>query len=70
LNALTAEVFPPYLKTKNFHSHMSGPNFRHYHLMFDDQGGQIFTMTEDLAERVRKLGGTTIRSIGHIARLQ
>jgi starvation-inducible DNA-binding protein len=70
LNALLADVFALYLKTKNFHWHVSGPNFRDYHLMLDEQADQIFAMTDDIAERVRKLGGTTIRSIGHIARLQ
>ncbi|MGA8529273.1 MAG: DNA starvation/stationary phase protection protein [Acidobacteriaceae bacterium] len=70
LNALLADVFGLYLKTKNFHWHMSGPHFRDYHLLLDDHGDQIFAMTDDIAERVRKIGGTTIRSIGHIARLQ
>ena len=70
LNALLADVFSLYLKTKNFHWHMSGPHFREYHLLLDDHGDQIFAMTDDLAERVRKLGGMTIRSIGQIARLQ
>jgi starvation-inducible DNA-binding protein len=70
LNALLADVFCLYLKTKNFHWHMSGPHFRDYHLLLDDHAGQIFAMTDDIAERVRKLGGTTIRSVGHIARLQ
>jgi starvation-inducible DNA-binding protein len=70
LNALLADTFSLYLKTKNFHWHMSGPHFRDYHLLLDDHGDQIFAMTDDIAERVRKLGGTTIRSIGHIARLQ
>jgi starvation-inducible DNA-binding protein len=70
LNALLADVFCLYLKTKNFHWHMSGPHFRDYHLLLDDHGDQIFAMTDEIAERVRKLGGTTIRSIGHIARLQ
>jgi len=70
LNALVADVFGLYLKTKNFHWHMSGPHFRDYHLLLDDHGDQIFAITDDLAERVRKIGGTTIRSIGHIARLQ
>ncbi len=70
LNALLADVFALYLKTKNFHWHVSGPSFRDYHLMLDEQADQIFAMTDDIAERVRKLGGTTIRSIGHIARLQ
>ncbi len=70
LNALLADVFALYVKTKNFHWHMSGPHFRDYHLLLDQQGEQIFAMTDDLAERVRKIGGTTVRSIGHIARLQ
>ncbi|MGD0831487.1 MAG: DNA starvation/stationary phase protection protein [Terracidiphilus sp.] len=70
LNALLADVFSLYLKTKNFHWHMSGPHFRDYHLLLDDHAGQLFAMTDDIAERVRKIGGTTIRSIGHIARLQ
>ena len=70
LNALVADVFGLYLKTKNFHWHMSGPHFRDYHRLLDDNGDQIFGMTDDLAERVRKIGGTTIRSIGHISRLQ
>ena len=70
LNALLADVFSLYLKTKNFHWHMSGPHFRDYHLLLDDHGDQIFAMTDDIAERVRKIGGTTIRSIGQIARLQ
>jgi len=63
-------MFALYVKTKNFHWHVSGPHFRDYHLMLDEQGAQIFAVTDDIAERVRKLGGTTIRSIGHIARLQ
>ena len=70
LNALLADVFALYLKTKNFHWHMSGPHFRDYHLLLDDHGDQLFAMTDDIAERVRKIGGTTIRSIGEIARLQ
>src|SRR5580692_4412802 len=70
LSALLADVFALYLKTKNFHWHMSGPHFRDYHLLLDDHGDQIFAMTDDIAERVRKIGGTTVRSIGHIARLQ
>jgi starvation-inducible DNA-binding protein len=70
LNALLADVFALYLKTKNFHWHLSGPHFRDYHLLLDEQAGQIFAITDDIAERVRKIGGTTIRSIGHIARLQ
>lgn len=70
LNALLADVFALYVKTKNFHWHVSGPHFRDYHLLLDEHGGQIFAMTDDIAERVRKIGGTTIRSIGHVARLQ
>ena len=70
LNVLLADVFALYLKTKNFHWHVSGPHFRDYHLLLDEQGDHIFAMTDDIAERVRKLGGTTIRSIGHIARLK
>ena len=70
LNALLADFFALYLKTKNFHWHMSGPHFRDYHLLLDEQGAQIFAITDDIAERVRKVGGTTIRSIGHIAKLQ
>jgi starvation-inducible DNA-binding protein len=70
MNAILADVFALYLKTKNFHWHMSGPHFRDYHLLLDEQGDQIFAMTDPIAERVRKLGGTTVRSIGHIARLQ
>jgi starvation-inducible DNA-binding protein len=70
LTALVADVFSLYLKTKNFHWHMSGPHFRDYHLLLDEQGDQLFAITDDIAERVRKIGGTTLRSIGHIARLQ
>ena len=70
LNAILADVFALYLKTKNFHWHMSGPHFRDYHLLLDDQGDQLYAMTDPLAERVRKVGGVTLRSIGHIARLQ
>lgn len=70
LNKLLADVFALYLKTKNFHWHMSGPHFRDYHLLLDEQAEQIFAMTDDIAERVRKIGGTTIHSIGHVARLQ
>ena len=70
LNALLADVFALYLKTKNFHWHMSGSHFRDYHLLLDEQATQIFAISDDIAERVRKIGGTTIRSIGHIARLQ
>jgi starvation-inducible DNA-binding protein len=70
LNALLADVFALYVKTKNFHWHMSGPHFRDYHLLLDEHADQMFAVTDDIAERVRKIGGTTIRSIGHIARLQ
>ncbi len=70
LNLLLADTFALYVKTKNFHWHMSGPHFRDYHLLLDEQADQIFAMTDALAERVRKIGGTTLRSIGHIARLQ
>src|SRR4029078_8012049 len=70
LNALLADVFALYLKTKNFHWHVSGPHVRDYHLLFDEQGEQIFAITDDIAERVRKIGGTTLRSIGNIARSQ
>ena len=70
LNALLADVFALYLKTKNFHWHVSGPHFRDYHLLLDEQAAQIFAITDDIAERVRKIGGTTLRSIGHVARLQ
>jgi len=70
LNALLADVFALYLKTKNFHWHMSGQHFRDYHLLLDEQATQIFDITDAVAERVRKIGGTTIRSIGNIARLQ
>ena len=70
LNALVADFFALYLKTKNFHWHVSGPHFRDYHLLLDEQADQIYATTDPIAERVRKLGGTTVRSIGHIARLQ
>ncbi len=70
MNALLADVFALYLKTKNFHWHMTGPHFRDYHLMLDEHATQIFAMSDDIAERVRKIGGTTLRSIGHISRLQ
>ncbi|MEO8859003.1 MAG: DNA starvation/stationary phase protection protein [Burkholderiaceae bacterium] len=70
LNGILADVFALYLKTKNFHWHMSGPHFRDYHLMLDEQSVQIYAMTDPLAERIRKVGGTTLRSIGHIARIQ
>src|SRR5215510_9316568 len=70
LNILLADMFALYLKTKNFHWHISGPHFRDYHLLLDEQGEQIFATTDPLAERVRKIGGRTLRSIGHIAKLQ
>jgi starvation-inducible DNA-binding protein len=70
LNILLADMFGLYLKTKNFHWHVSGPHFQDYHLLLDEQGEQIFAPTDEIAERVRKIGGTTLRSIGHIARLQ
>jgi starvation-inducible DNA-binding protein len=70
MNALLADVFALYIKTKNFHWHMSGPHFRDYHLLLDEHADQIFAMTDDIAERVRKIGGTTIRSIREIARLK
>ena len=70
LNPLLADVFALYIKTKNFHWHVSGPHFRDYHLMLDEQGEQLFDMTDMLAERIRKIGGTTLRSIGDIARRQ
>jgi len=70
LNVLLADAFALYLKTKNFHWHMVGSHYREYHLLLDEQADQIFATTDVLAERVRKIGGTTIRSIGHIARLQ
>src|ERR1043166_1427371 len=70
MNAILADVFALYLKTKNFHWHMSGPHFRDYHLMLDEHAAAIFATTDPLAERVRKLSGTTLRSIGHISKLQ
>src|SRR5438105_6054589 len=70
LNLVLADMFALYLKTKNFHWHASGPHFRDYHLLLDEQAEQIFATTDELAERIRKIGGTTLRSIGHIARLQ
>ena len=70
LNGILADVFALYIKTKNFHWHMSGPHFRDYHLLLDEQADQIFAMTDPVAERVRKLGGITITSIGQIARTQ
>jgi starvation-inducible DNA-binding protein len=70
LNILLADMFALYLKTKNFHWHVSGPHFRDYHLLLDEQGDQIFATTDAIAERVRKIGAMTLRSVGHIARLQ
>ena len=70
LNVLLADMFALYLKTKNFHWHISGPHFRDYHLLLDEQADQIFATTDDIAERVRKIGGTTLHSIGQVGRLQ
>jgi starvation-inducible DNA-binding protein len=70
MNAILADVFALYLKTKNFHWHVSGPHFHDYHLMMDDQADQLFAMTDPIAERIRKVGAMTLRSIGHIARIQ
>ena len=70
LNGVLADVFALYLKTKNFHWHMSGPHFRDYHLLLDEHGDQLYAMTDPIAERIRKVGGNTLRSISHIARLQ
>jgi|ERR1700733_10314641 len=70
INPLVADAFALYIKSKNFHWHLSGTHFRDYHLLFDEQADQIFAMIDPLAERIRKLGGTTLRSIGHISRLQ
>ena len=70
LNGILADVFALYLKTKNFHWHMSGPHFRDYHVMLDEQADQIYAMADPVAERIRKLGGNTLRSIGHISRTQ
>ena len=70
LNALLTDVFALYIKTKNFHWHMSGPHFRDYHLLLDEQSAQIFAMTDPMAERVRKIGGMTVHSIGEISRMQ
>src|SRR5213082_4293476 len=70
LTLLLSDVFALYLKTKNFHWHMSGSHFRDYHLMLDEQGDQLFAMTDPIAERVRKIGGITMHSIGEIARTQ
>jgi starvation-inducible DNA-binding protein len=70
LNGILADVFALYLKTKNFHWHMSGPHFRDYHLLLDEQSDQLYAMTDPIAERIRKVGGTTLRSIGQISRMQ
>ena len=70
MNVILADVFALYLKTKNFHWHMSGPHFRDYHLLLDEQADQIYAMTDPIAERIRKLGGSALRSIGHISRSQ
>src|ERR1700757_3844302 len=70
MNGILADVFALYVKTKNFHWHMSGRHFRDYHLLLDEHGDQLFSMTDDIAERVRKIGGTTLHSIGHIARIK
>src|SRR3954462_11156655 len=70
MNAILADVFALYLKTKNFHWHMSGPHFRDYHLMLVEHADQLFAMTDPIAERVRKLGRTTLRSIGQISKMQ
>ena len=70
MNAILADVFALHLKTKNFHWHMSGPHFRDYHLLLDEQAGQLFALADPIAERIRKTGGSTLKSIGHIARIQ
>jgi starvation-inducible DNA-binding protein len=70
MNAILADVFALYVKTKNFHWHMSGPHFRDYHLLLDEHADQLFAMTDPIAERIRKIGGLTIKSIGHISRTQ
>jgi starvation-inducible DNA-binding protein len=70
LNGILADAFALYMKTKNFHWHMSGPHFRDYHLLLDEQADQLYAMTDPIAERIRKVGGTTLRSVGHIARTQ
>ena len=70
LNNILADVFALYLKTKNFHWHMTGPHFRDYHLMLDEQGAEVFAITDDIAERVRKTGNATLRSIGDVGRRQ
>jgi starvation-inducible DNA-binding protein len=70
MNAMLADVFALYLKTKNFHWHMSGPHFRDYHLLLDEHADQLFAMTDPIAERIRKIGGPTLKSIGQISRIQ
>src|SRR5471030_2233995 len=70
MNGILADVFALYLKTKNFHWHMSGPHFRDYHLLLDEHADQIYAMADPISERIRKVGGATLRSIGHIARIQ
>jgi len=70
MNGILADVFALYLKTKNFHWHMSGPHFRDYHLLLDEQADQLYAMTDPIAERIRKVGGNTLRSIGQISRMQ
>ncbi len=70
LNPLLADVFALYIKTKNFHWHMTGPHFRDYHLLLDEQADQIFAISDDIAERVRKIGGTTLHSVGEISRIK
>src|SRR5271154_5454446 len=70
MNGILADVFALYMKTKNFHWHMSGPHFRDYHLLLDEQADQLYAMTDPIAERIRKTGGSTLRSIGHIIRIQ
>jgi starvation-inducible DNA-binding protein len=70
MNGILADVFALWFKTKNFHWHMSGPHFRDYHLLLDEQADQLYEMTDPIAERIRKTGGSTLRSIGHVARIQ
>jgi len=70
MNGILADAFGLYLKTKNFHWHISGPHFRDYHLLLDEQAAEIFAMTDPIAERIRKVGGSTLKSIGHISRIQ
>lgn len=70
LNSILADVFALYIKTKNFHWHVSGPHFRDYHTLLDEQAAELLAITDDIAERVRKVGGTTLRSVSHVAKLQ